>query len=259
MNTDKTAWIIGAGSGIGRSVARDLGKQGWSLGLSGRRKIELDEVAEEVDIAGGKALVLPCDVEHPDQLENVFGALCEVLGDAPSVVVFCAGVNIPNRDWKLLDAPSAKRVIDINLGGAMNALCAIVPVFRERRRGTIVIVSSWAGWRFTPFTGPAYSAAKAGLSPIVESINQQEGGYGVRATLVCPAEVGTPILARRLNPPMAKDLARMLTPEDVARAVIFAAQQPEGVCINELVISPVWNRIYLEAEKLSPGFKEHQL
>jgi NADP-dependent 3-hydroxy acid dehydrogenase YdfG len=107
---------------------------------------------------------------------------------------------------------------------------------RKRQRGSIVVVSSWAGWRYTGFTGPSYSASKAALGPLVESINQQAGGDGVRATLVCPAEVATPILAQRPNPPSALDVARMLKPADVAEAIAYAARQPLGVCINELVI-----------------------
>jgi NADP-dependent 3-hydroxy acid dehydrogenase YdfG len=125
-------------------------------------------------------------------------------------------------------------------------------VLRKCGRGTFVVVSSWAGWQYSGFAGAAYSASKAALAPFVESINDQEGQNGLRATLICPAEVATPLMAVRPNPPNAVDLARMLDPEDVASAVLFAIQAPPKICINQLVISPVWNRIYCEPEKLRP-------
>jgi NAD(P)-dependent dehydrogenase (short-subunit alcohol dehydrogenase family) len=61
----------------------------------------------------------------------------------------------------------------------------------------VIVISSWAGWRFTSFTGAAYGASKMGLAPWRESLDDQEGRHGIRATLVCPGEVATPILRSR--------------------------------------------------------------
>jgi NADP-dependent 3-hydroxy acid dehydrogenase YdfG len=129
-------------------------------------------------------------------------------------------------------------------------VAAALPAMRKAGTGTIVVVSSWAGWRFLPFTGAAYGATKMGLGPLVESINYEEGHHGVRATLVCPGEVATPILKSRPMPPPDADIARMLQPEDVASAIAYAVTAPARVCINELVIGPSWNRIYLGADDL---------
>jgi len=102
------------------------------------------------------------------------------------------------------------------------------------------------------FTGAAYGATKTGLAPLVESINDQEGRHGIRATLVCPGEVATPILRTRPVPPSEEEMARMLRPDDVADAIAYVVQAPAHVCLNEVVISPTWNRIYIGADDLKP-------
>jgi NADP-dependent 3-hydroxy acid dehydrogenase YdfG len=253
MSADAThkrvAWVLGAGSGIGHSAALLLAREGWAIVASGRREAELQGVAAEIERSGGTAAVEVCDVVNADAVSQAHARIASSQG-GPDLVVHCAGVNTPKRHWDVLEAADARRVIDINLGGVMNVMATVVPAMRKRQGGTVVVVSSWAGWRFTAFTGPSYSASKAALAPLVESINQQAGGDGVRATLVCPAEVATPILAQRPNPPSTLDMARMLRPQDVAEAIAYAARQPAGVCINELVISPTWNRIYREPEAL---------
>lgn len=168
------------------------------------------------------------------------------------LLVCSAGTNVPNRSWSALTPEAFAKVTAINLNGVAYCVGAVLPAMRAAERGSIVVVSSWAGWRFLPFTGAAYGATKMGLAPLVESINEQEGRNGIRATLVCPGEVATPILRSRPVPPPEADLARMLRPEDVADAIVYAAGAPAHVCLNEIVIAPTWNRIYIGADDLRP-------
>src|SRR5690606_38390323 len=109
---------------------------------------------------------------------------------------------------------------------------------RAAGSGTIVVISSWAGWRLLPVSGVAYGASKQGLSPMVELINHEEGHHGIRATLLCPGEVATPMMKQRPKPPSEADLATMLIPEDIASAVRYVVTAPMRVCINEMVVSP---------------------
>ena len=187
------AWVLGASSGIGRATALQLARQGWTLALSGRRTAELEALGAEISEAGGSAGAFACDVTDVTALRAVQAQLSDSVG-APELVVHCSGVNTLKRHWDVLEAEDARRVIDINLGGVLNMLAVCVPAMRERRQGTIVVVSSWAGWCFTPFAGPSYSASKTALGPLVESVNQQAGAQGVRATLICPAEVATKLV-----------------------------------------------------------------
>jgi NADP-dependent 3-hydroxy acid dehydrogenase YdfG len=75
---------------------------------------------------------------------------------------------------------------------------------------------------------------------------------GIRSTVLCPAEVATPILDRRPVPVSAEDRARMLQPEHMADLIVFVAKQPASVCVNEVVISPTWNRGYAATAGLGP-------
>jgi NAD(P)-dependent dehydrogenase (short-subunit alcohol dehydrogenase family) len=245
----KTAWIVGGATGIGFATARLLGESGARVILSGRREIELDKAVTTLVAAGIDALAEPCDAASIDQVEQVVERIRNRVG-IPHVLVHAAGINVPNRNWNTLDARTFSRVIDVNLGAVGNVLGTLLPLMRQAGGGSIAIVSSWAGWRYASFTGPAYSASKMALASIVETVNEQEAKNRIRATLVCPAEVATPILASRPIPPSQQDLDRMLKPEDVADAIGFAVSAPPHVCLNELVISPLWNRIYLEPERL---------
>ena len=77
-----------------------------------------------------------------------------------------------------------------------------------------------------------------------ETINDEGGAHGIRSTVIMPGEVGTDILDTRPNPPSAETRARMLQVEDLAATVRFVAEMPAHACINEILISPTWNRFY---------------
>jgi NADP-dependent 3-hydroxy acid dehydrogenase YdfG len=85
---------------------------------------------------------------------------------------------------------------------------------------------------------------------LTHAFNIEEGVNGLRATSLCPGEVATPILQKRPVVPSAAEMARMLQEQDLGRTIRFIAEMPAHVCINELVISPVWNRIYVGGEDL---------
>jgi NADP-dependent 3-hydroxy acid dehydrogenase YdfG len=241
--TLKTAWVTGGATGIGLATAEALARAGFRVVISGRRKEVLHEAVmalREKDLTV-EALVL--DVAKAAQVARVAAKIGVV-----DVLVCSAGVNVPNRMWGDLTPEAFAKVTAINLNGVAYCVGAVLPGMRQRRAGQIVVVSSWAGWRFTAFTGAAYGATKSGLASVVESLNEQEGRHGVRACFVAPGEVATPILKSRPVPPSEADMARMLKAEDVADAIAYVVAAPPHVCLNELVISPTWNRIYMGAE-----------
>ena len=124
---------------------------------------------------------------------------------------------------------------------------------RERRRGTIINVSSMAGKRASLLSGPAYSAAKAGLNSFTESLNLAERANGIRASVVCPGEVATPIMKLRPYPPSDEAMATMLQPEDVADAVLLVAALPQRATIDELLIRPTVLRDVTEDRRRAEG------
>jgi NAD(P)-dependent dehydrogenase (short-subunit alcohol dehydrogenase family) len=228
-----------------------LGANGYAVVISGRRVAELDKAAADLRAAGIAAQARPLDVSDAAAVQSTADAILAERGRLDALVL-CAGTNVPNRSWKSLTPEAFSKVSAINLNGVAFCVSAVLPAMRKAGGGTIVVVSSWGGWRFLAFTGAAYGASKMGLAPLVESINCEEGHLGIRATLVCPGEVATPILRARPVPPPEADIAKMLQPEDVGAAIAYAVTVPPRVCINELVIAPSWNRIYLGADDLAP-------
>jgi NAD(P)-dependent dehydrogenase (short-subunit alcohol dehydrogenase family) len=247
--SNKLAWITGGGTGIGLETARRLAGEGWHVVLSGRRAAELQAACDAISAAGGSAEAVPLDVSDAAAVSVAAEGILARNGRLDALVC-SAGTNVPNRYWKDLTPEAFAKVSAINLNGVAFCVGAVLPAMRAAGGGSIVVVSSWAGWRYLPFTGAAYGATKQGLSPLVESINDQEGMDGIRASHVCPGEVATPILRSRPVPPPEADIARMLKPEDVAGVIAYAVTAPPHVCLNEIVIGPTWNRIYLGGDDL---------
>jgi NADP-dependent 3-hydroxy acid dehydrogenase YdfG len=109
----------------------------------------------------------------------------------------------------------------------------------------VINLSSWAGVYHAALTGAAYNASKHAVIAMTETINMEECTHGIRACAICPAEVATPIMDRRPVPPSAEDRAKMLQPEDLGRTIRFVAELPPHACVNQIIISPTWNRIYV--------------
>ena len=111
--------------------------------------------------------------------------------------------------------------------------------FRSVGGGQVVVISSYSAWRFSPHSGVAYAASKTALGALCESLNEQEATHGVRACHLCPGDVDSDFLALRPQVPDEQARAAMLTPDDVARSVMFVLESPPHVRVDELVISPV--------------------
>jgi NAD(P)-dependent dehydrogenase (short-subunit alcohol dehydrogenase family) len=248
----QVAWVTGGGSGIGRAAALALGSEGAHVVVSGRRRAELDETVSLMEASGSAGCAMPVDVSDMAQVTRVAAEITESIGPV-TVLACCAGINIPGRFWDRLKLDDYRSVVQVNLDGVVGAVHAVLPGMRERGAGTIVVVSSWAGREFLPIAGMAYGASKAALSPLVESINCEEGRKGIRATLLMPGEVATPILMTRPVPPLPDDFARMLQPEDMGDLVRYIAVAPARMCLGEILVGPTWNRIYIGADDMKVG------
>ena len=237
----KVAWVTGAGSGIGRAAAVALARDGFITVVSGRRRDALEETTK---LAGHGASAEVCDVTKADAVSATVKRILDRHGRL-DLLVANAGNNIKERTWKQLDAARIDHVVDGNLRGAMYCVAAVLPAMRARKDGLIVTISSMAGRFVGALSGPAYVAAKHGVTSMSHSVNIEECVNGIRCTCICPGEVDTPILANRPTPLPQHELDRMLKPEDVGEAVAWVARQPKHVCINEMLITPTWNRGYV--------------
>jgi NADP-dependent 3-hydroxy acid dehydrogenase YdfG len=240
----KVAWITGGGSGIGEASALAYANAGMQLVLSGRREKELLAVASALRETGAKVRVAVLDVTDQKAVLEVAQSISRQEGRL-DVLVNSAGLNVLKRNWKHLTPCDWNQVIRVDLDGAFYCCHAVLPLMRQQKDGLIINISSWAGRHVSTLTGPAYSAAKAGLNAMTESINIEEGIHGIRATAVCPGEVSTPILDKRPIPVSAEDRSKMVQPDDCGELMLFLARMSGHVCINDVTISPTWNRGYV--------------
>lgn len=239
----KVAWVIGGGSGIGEGAALALAAAGARVVVSGRRESELAAVVGKSASAGTGVVAVPVDVSDADSVTAAHERIVAEVGPV-QVLVYSAGTNVTNRYWKDTTPEDFARVLDVNLTGAMRATHAVLPGMREAADGLVILVSSWAGWRFAPFVGAGYSTSKTAMGALAETINSQERLGGIRATHLCPGEVRTDILKTRPIVPTEAEQELMLTPDDLGDAVTYIAGLPTRVCINELVITPTSNTSY---------------
>ena len=242
---NKVAWITGGGSGIGAAAAESLAQDGAAVILSGRRKDVLDEMAARIAGQGGTASALPVDVADGAAM----AAAAQEIRDAHGridILVHSAGTNILNRSWSKIDEAGWNQIVDVNLNGSYNAVQAVLPAMREAGGGLLILVSSWAGRYDTLLTGPAYNATKHGMRAMAAHLNLEEGRNGIRCCTIMPGEVNTPILDKRPIPVPAEERVRMMQPEDMGETIRFVARLHSRVCVNEILISPTWNRLNVQ-------------
>ncbi len=241
----KVAWVTGAGSGIGLAGALTLAQAGMTVVMSGRRKDVLEAEAQKIRDMSGKTEVEALDVADADAVKKTAESILARHGRI-DILVNSAGLNTPNRYWKNQTVAGWQEVVDINLNGSFYTIHAVLPAMRAKKDGLIINISSWAGVFHPKLTGAAYNGTKHAVTAMTETINMEECANGIRACAICPAEVATPIMDRRPVPPSAQDRARMLQAEDLGSAIRFVAEMPAHACINQLIISPTWNRMYIE-------------
>lgn len=222
------ALVTGATGGIGEAIARQLAGDGFEVFAGGRRFQRLERLAAEI---GGVAL--PFDVTSEAEVEL---ARAEVELGSLSVLVNAAGVfdlaTVTQTGGDVL-----RRNLEANLVGTVNVTRAFLPGMLAARSGLVINVGSVAGWRAFP-ENSAYSASKYGLRGFHSVLLEEIRGTGVRACLLEPGAVDTPIWDP-LDPDEAPHLPsrdQMLRPADVARAAGFVAGLPDEVAVPLLRI-----------------------
>jgi len=243
MPRDKVAWITGGGSGIGLAGGIELAKAGAHVIVSGRSAETLKKAEKEIKAAGsGEAIAL--DVADQKEVAKSAQAILKRHGHI-DILINSAGINNPKRNFRNVSVEAWDQIVAINLSGMFYCCHAVLPAMRERKQGLVINISSWAGRYASTLTGPGYNATKHAVVALTESINMEECMHGIRATSILPGEVATPILEKRPVPPPPEERARMLQAEDLGKTILFVASLPPRACVNELIISPTWNRFYL--------------
>ena len=193
----KTVLFTGASSGIGEGLAVALARRGAIIGLIARRREMLEDLAVRCEAAGGTARVFTSDVTDAETIALAASKFREEFGRV-DVLIANAGIGGNDERTRNYDPESVKKVIDINLLGAVNAVHAVLPDMIERGSGHLVAISSLAGFRGLPKSA-AYSASKAGMTAFFESVRLDVADKGVSVTIVQPGFIRTPLTSGRAN------------------------------------------------------------
>jgi NADP-dependent 3-hydroxy acid dehydrogenase YdfG len=233
----QVAIVTGAGTGIGRETARLLAAEGAAVVLCGRRREPLAAVVGEILAAGGKAAARQADVERDAEALGLVRWALQTYGRV-DILINNAGYSSRVRNVRWVGRDEWDSVLAVNLDAVYLLTQAVLPGMIERGGGTIVTVSSAAALRPGLISGAPYGAAKAAVRNLMGHVHTVLRAKGIRATTIVPAEVDTPILAKRPLPPDAQARATMMQAEDVARAILFCVTLPPRTVIEEIVMSP---------------------
>lgn len=239
--------VTGATSGLGREMALQLARRGFRVAVTGRREELLQETARAVEAAGGEALALNGGVDDLPTVRRHYASIKERWGGLDWAILN-AGVHGSNHARKF-DAANCRRIFDTNVGGTANWLEAVIPDMVAARRGTIAALSSLAGWRGLPGSA-AYSASKAALMTLLESVRADLAGTGVKVVTVCPGFVKSEMTGRsrmRLMP-------FMLETEDGVRRILTGIERGRS-----LVVFPWQLALIMRLVRALPGWAYDRL
>jgi NADP-dependent 3-hydroxy acid dehydrogenase YdfG len=233
--------VTGGGSGIGRATALKLAARGASVAVVGRSEPKLHEVCADIQARGGTARPYAVDVADFNGVQAMARAVLDGWGRI-DILVNNAGHSSQHRRLLSTTPEEIRAVVDSNLIGSIYCAKAVVPAMLEQKRGTIVNVASLAGTSPNLLAGMIYSAVKAAVINFNAYLNAEFRNSGIRAGVVIPGEVDTPIMDKRPTPPDSAARATMVPAEDVADAIMLIAAADPRTTIPELVIRPTFQR-----------------
>ena len=231
----KVVVITGASSGLGEATARLLSTQGASVVLGARRVDRIQSLADELIGSGGKALAIPTDVTHYDQVKRLVDAAVQAYGRI-DVMINNAGL-MPQAPLERLKIDEWNRMIDVNIKGVLYGIAAALPYMKQQQAGHIINVSSVAGHKVRP-PSTVYAATKHAVLALSEEVKP----YNIRTTVISPGAVATELPNSTTEPDIAENVRKSyeiaIPADSFARAVAFAMSQPEEVDVNEILFRP---------------------
>lgn len=220
----KLVIITGASSGIGAALAKVFSEAGFSLGLLARNKSAMekmnlpDAVCESVDVTDVVAVKSAVQV-----IEKQFGPVECLINNAG---VAKAG------EWASVSHEDHATTVAVNVQGVMNGIEVVLPGMQTRKNGTIINISSLADRNSRPQLA-TYAATKAAVKSLTESLRMANAKHNIRLCNIAPAKIATPILISSGLP--GDDV---IAAEDFARAVLWVFQQPQSICVRDMVFAP---------------------
>ncbi|MFP3550915.1 SDR family oxidoreductase [Paraburkholderia sp. SIMBA_049] len=233
----KVIAITGASSGIGEAAAKLLAERGAHVVLGARRTERLESLAAAITADGGSARVRSLDVTSFEDMQAFVDFAKSEFGRV-DVIVNNAGV-MPLSPLSSLKVDEWNRMIDVNIRGVLHGIAAVMPAMEAQGYGQIINISSIGGLAVTP-TAAVYCATKFAVRAISDGLRQETDK--LRVTVVCPGVVESE-LADSISDDAAREEMKTfrriaLQPDAIARAILYAIEQPDDVDVSELVVRP---------------------
>lgn len=247
MIKDKVVVITGASSGIGEATAKLLAQKGAKVVIGARREEKLAAIAQEI---GENVAYKVTDVSKREDVKALIDMAVEKFGRV-DVLYNNAGV-MPQGNLSDREYDKWQQMLDINIMGVLNGIGEVLPIMQAQKDGLIISTDSVAGHVVYPASA-VYNGTKYAVRAIMEGLRQEEKNNGIRSTIVSPGAVKTELVntigndnvlqgvQQLMDAPEEKALA--LNPEDVARAVAYAIDQPKHVAISEVLIRPAGQEV----------------
>ena len=235
--TNKVILITGASSGIGEATARLLAAQGARVVLGAHRTDRLEKITAEISADGGTAEYCALDVTNLADMQAFADFALKSFGQI-DVIINNAGV-MPLSPLHELKIDEWNRMIDVNIRGVLHGIAAVLPHMRARKSGHIINLSSIGGHQVWP-TCAVYSGTKFAVLAISEGLRLET--KDIRVTVISPGVVESELAATISDPTTRDAMVEFrkvaLTPDAIARAMVYAIEQPADVDVNEIIVRP---------------------
>ncbi len=236
----KTIWITGGSTGIGKALAIKFASKGWNVAVSARREELLNELSDQYE----NISAFPLDVTDKQKCAEVFDQIKKKYEDI-DICFFSTGTWNPKKE-KEIDVEQIEEVFKINFFGTVNTIKAVEQYFRDRKKGTITIVSSIAGYRGLP-NSTGYGPSKSALNNLAESLYFDFKRFGVRICLVSPGFIKTPMTDKNdFKMPFIKttDYAANKIYDGLINKNVFEIHFPKSLTIILKILSFLPSKLY---------------
>lgn len=234
----KVTILTGAGTGIGKGMARAFAREGAPLILASRNQANLEETADEVRGLGGAALVVPTDVTDEDQVKALFATTMAEFGRV-DILINNSGA-FDGGPFEELSLETWQKVLAVNLTGPFLCARAAMPIMKAQGGGRIINIGSISAQMCRPNSAP-YNATKHGLVGLTKSIALEGRDYNVVCSMLHPGNVLTERRAAGAKP---QDAEPMMTVDELALTAVTMAALPLHVNVLEAIVLPT-QQLYL--------------